>query len=130
VVQRNSKIYKKRMNAPSLCLVHLFGRLRNDIAPKIEEPREEMRMSSNPRQTFGGITRAIFARLRKKASKAGIQVASPKGEAVKDGVRIRWNYDAGSELLEVECRAPFWIDENRIKEDLRQEIEAAIRWAA
>jgi hypothetical protein len=89
-----------------------------------------MRMSGNLRQTFGGITRAIFARLRRRASKAGIQVASPKGEAVKDGVRIRWNYDSGSELLEVECRAPFWIDANRIKEDLRHEIEAAIRSAA
>jgi hypothetical protein len=87
-------------------------------------------MSSDPRETFRGITRAIFARLRKKASKAGIQVASPKGEAVKDGVSIRWNYDAGSELLEVECKAPFWIDANRVKEDLRHEIEAVVRSAA
>jgi hypothetical protein len=45
-------------------------------------------------QIFHGITRAIFARLRQKASKVGIHVASPKGEAVKDGVKIQWNYDA------------------------------------
>jgi hypothetical protein len=87
-------------------------------------------MSGNPRETFRGITRTIFARLRKKASKAGIRVASPKGEAVKDGVSIRWNYDAGSELLEVECQAPFWIDANRVKKDLRHEIEAVVRSAA
>jgi hypothetical protein len=87
-------------------------------------------MSGNARETFRGITRAIFSRLRKKASKAGIQVVSPKGEAVKDGVVIRWDYDPGSELLEVECRAPFWINSNRIKENLRHEIEAVIRAAA
>jgi hypothetical protein len=87
-------------------------------------------MSSNPRETFRGITRSIFARLRKKASKAGIRVASPQGEAVKNGVSIRWNYDADSELLEVECKAPFWIDANRITGDLRHEIEAVIRSAA
>ena len=56
-------------------------------------------MSGNPKQTFHGISRAIFARLRRKASKFGIRVASPKGEAVKDGVVIQWNYDPGAELL-------------------------------
>ena len=87
-------------------------------------------MSGNPRETFRGITRAIFARLLKKAWKAGIRVVSPQGEAVKDGVSIRWSYDPGSELLELECRAPFWIDANRVNEDVRHEIEAVIRSAA
>ena len=87
-------------------------------------------MSGNPRQTFRGITRAIFGRLRRKASRAGIHVASPKGEAVKDGVRIRWNYDPRSELLEVECRSSVLDQFRRIKENLRHEIEAAIRSAA
>ncbi len=86
--------------------------------------------SSHARQTFRGITRAIFARLRKKASKAGIHVASPMGEAEKDGVVIRWAYDAGSQLLEVECQAPFWINANRVHADLRHEIEETIRAAA
>ncbi len=87
-------------------------------------------MSGNPRQTFRGITRAMFARLRRRASKLGICVASPKGEAMKDGIRIRWNYDAGHELLEVECKVPFWINANRINADVRQQIEATIRTAA
>ena len=87
-------------------------------------------MSVNPRQTFRGITRTIFARLRRRASKVGIHVASPKGEAIKDGVKIRWDYDARTELLEVECKVPFWIDANRIHADVRQQIEAAIRTAA
>jgi hypothetical protein len=84
-------------------------------------------MSINPKQTFRGITRAVFARLRKKASKKGIEVASPVGKAVKDGVRIQWNYDPASELLEVECSAPFWINSSKINNDLRREIEATLR---
>jgi hypothetical protein len=86
-------------------------------------------MSGNARETFRGITRAIFARLRKRASRVGIHVVSPKGEAVKDGVVIRWNYDPKAELLEVECRAPFWINSDRIQTNLRQEIEAVMRAA-
>jgi hypothetical protein len=84
-------------------------------------------MSGNTRQIFYGITRAIFARLRKKASKVGIQVATPNGEAEKDGIIIQWNYDAKAELLEVECRAPFWINANRLNRDLCHEIEATRR---
>ena len=81
-------------------------------------------MSGNPKQIFRGITRAIFARLRRKASKVGLHVASPRGEAVKDGVRIQWNYDAKLELLEVACvSTPFWIDPTRINMKLRHEIE-------
>ena len=83
-------------------------------------------MSGNAKQTFHGITRAIFARLRKKASKVGIHVASPKGEAVKDGVTIQWNYDPSAELLEVECKAPFWINSAQINRNLRREIEATL----
>jgi hypothetical protein len=87
-------------------------------------------MSGNPRQIFRGITRAIFTRLRRRASRVGIHVASPQGEVLKDGVTIRWNYDARAELLEVECKVPFWINANRIQADVRQQIEAAIRTAA
>jgi hypothetical protein len=84
-------------------------------------------MSGNTRQIFYGITRAIFARLRKKASRVGIRVAAPHGEAEKDGITIHWNYDAKAELLEVECRAPFWINSTRVNRDLCHEIEATRR---
>src|SRR6202051_2376965 len=86
-------------------------------------------MSGNTKQTFHGITRAIFARLRRKASKFGIRVASPKGEAVKDGVVIQWNYDPGAELLEVECRTPFWLNSTQVSRNLRAEIEVVLRSA-
>ena len=49
------------------------------------------------------------------------------GEAVKDGVKIQWSYDAISEQLEVQCiRAPFWVDSACINHDLRREIESTL----
>jgi hypothetical protein len=82
-------------------------------------------MLSGSRLTFRGITRAIFRRLRKKATRNGISVVRRTGEATKDGVRIQWKYDADAELLEVECvSAPFWFDVARINRRLSHEIEA------
>jgi hypothetical protein len=84
---------------------------------------------SNPKQVFGGITRKIFSLLRRKASRAGIHIASSRGKAVKDGVTIQWHYDARKEMLEVECHAPFWIDASRATKNLCQEIELTVRSA-
>jgi hypothetical protein len=87
----------------------------------------KIQMSGSPKLTFCGITRSLFNRLCKKASKIGIHVVSPTGEAVKDGVKIQWNYDAISEQLEVQrIRAPFWVDSARINHDLRREIESTL----
>ena len=85
-------------------------------------------MPDSAKQMFRGITRRIFARLRRKASKSGIHIASSSGKAVKDGIKIEWNYDAAAELLEVECSAPFWINSTEINRTLRREIEAALRF--
>ncbi len=62
------------------------------------------------KQTFRGITCAVFARLRKKASRIGFPVAKPVGSAKKDGFFIHWIDDPQSEVLEVECSTPFWIN--------------------
>jgi hypothetical protein len=84
-------------------------------------------MSATPKQIFHGITRKLFARLRRKASQLGIRVVSPKGEAVKDGVTIQWSYDPAAQLLEVECRTPFWINAAQVDRTLRHEIEVTLR---
>lgn len=84
-------------------------------------------MLSGSALSFYGITKAIYARLRRRAARYGISVDCPMGEAVKDGVRIRWKYDSGAELLEVECiRAPFWIDATSIDRRLSKEIEGVL----
>jgi hypothetical protein len=84
-------------------------------------------MFTDSKQTFRGITRAIFARLRKKASKIGFCVAERVGSAKKDGIGIHWNYDPHLEILEVQCSTPFWINSARVSEQLRCEIEATIQ---
>lgn len=86
-----------------------------------------MQALSRHKQTFRGITRTIFNRLRKRASQLGIQIPGHVGSAVKDGVNLHWNYDPTSERLDVECRSmPFWINSNSVNQILRDEIEAVI----
>jgi hypothetical protein len=88
-------------------------------------------MLSGSRLVFRGITRAVFARLRRKAKRSGITVLQPRGEAGRDGVRIEWEYDATAEVLAVECvRAPFWIDRATIHGRLSDEIESEMDRAA
>jgi hypothetical protein len=82
-------------------------------------------MSGNAKQVFHGITRAIFARLRKKASQLGMRVVEPRGEVEKDGVVIQWSYDASAQVLEVETKAPFWINASQVNRTLRREIESS-----
>jgi uncharacterized protein YjhX (UPF0386 family) len=85
-------------------------------------------MLSGSGLSFRGITRAVFARLRRKAARSGIAVLHPCGGAVQDGVRIEWEYDAAAEVLEVECvRAPFWIDRAAIHCKLSHEIESELK---
>jgi hypothetical protein len=84
-------------------------------------------MYRNSKQIFQGITRALFARLRKKASTVGFSIAKRTGSAEKDGVRIDWNYNPRLETLEVQCSTLFWINSARVNEELRREIEATIR---
>jgi len=82
-------------------------------------------MQSGSRLSFRGITRAVFARLRRKAQRSGITIMCSRGETIRDGVRIQWEYDATAEVLEVEClRVPFWIDRATIHRRLSHEIES------
>lgn len=84
-------------------------------------------MLSGSKLSFRGITRAMFARLRRKAARSGLTVLRPQGEAVRDGVKIEWEYDAAEEVLEVECvRTPFWIDRANIHRRLSREIESEL----
>jgi hypothetical protein len=85
-------------------------------------------MLAGSRLSFRGITRAVFARLRRKARRSGIAILHPRGEAVRDGVKIQWEYDAAAEVLEVECvRAPFWFDRATIHGRLTHEIESELK---
>ena len=88
-------------------------------------------MLSPAKLSFRGITRAIFARLRKKAGKHGLPVLQPRGEAVRNGITIQWKYDESAEVLEVECiRTPFWIAPATINSKLSQEIESELQRTA
>jgi hypothetical protein len=83
---------------------------------------------SSSKQTFRGITSRIFRRLCKKASRMGIRAGGLAGNADKDGIRLRWNYDPDREQFDVECvGAPFWVNQKRVSESLRDEVEAILK---
>jgi hypothetical protein len=51
----------------------------------------------------------------------------PGGEAVKDGIRIRWKYGSGAELLNVEyIKTPFWINAARVNQRLSLEVQVML----
>ena len=61
-------------------------------------------------QTFSGITQARFDCLVQKAQAAGIAIAGNVGEASKDGVTVRWQFDPANQALELQCTAsPFFL---------------------
>jgi len=68
------------MNSLTLRFVHHAGawKVKGAPAKSVNLAKKEFFMAGNPRQIFRGITRAIFARLRQRASKVGILVASPQ----------------------------------------------------
>jgi len=44
------------------------------------------------------------------AQDAGITISGNVGEASKAGITIRWQYDPGSQVLELQCtEAPFFV---------------------
>lgn len=84
-------------------------------------------MLSASKLLFRGITRAVFARLRRKAKRSGLTILEPRGEAIRDGVKIEWDYDPAAQVLEVECvRAPFWIDRAAIHGRLSDAIKSEL----
>jgi hypothetical protein len=61
-------------------------------------------------QTFSAITQARFDCLVLKAQASGITITGNSGEASKDGVTIRWEFDPTGQTLELQCTdAPFFV---------------------
>lgn len=84
-------------------------------------------MLSGSALRFYGITQPVFSKIGRRAARYGIGVRSRAGEADRDGVKIRWSYDPGAEVLQVECvRAPFWIDATAIDRRMSKEIERVL----
>lgn len=54
-------------------------------------------------QTFTGISQDRFDCLTQAAQNTGVAIAGNGGEASKDGITIRWQYDPASQVLELQC---------------------------
>ncbi|HEY1755319.1 MAG TPA: hypothetical protein VGG72_07975 [Bryobacteraceae bacterium] len=60
-------------------------------------------MSSCETQTFTGITQSRFDCLTQAAQGTGVTITGNAGEASKDGITIRWQYDPAGQVLELQC---------------------------
>jgi hypothetical protein len=54
-------------------------------------------------QTFTGISQSRFDCLTQAAQNNGVAIAGNAGEASKDGIIIRWQYDPAGQVLELQC---------------------------
>ena len=62
-------------------------------------------------QSFTGITQARFDCLKQKAAAAGIVINGDSGQANRDGIIIRWQFDPGAQTLQLQCLDhPFFLN--------------------
>jgi len=67
-------------------------------------------MSACETQTVQNFTQARFDCLVQKAAASGIVISGNEGQASKDGITIRWNFDSVNQTIEVQCiDAPFLL---------------------
>ena len=61
-------------------------------------------------QRFEGVGAAVFACLQAKGATAGVPITGAQGQATARGVTMRWDFDADSEVLVIECTdKPFFM---------------------
>jgi hypothetical protein len=71
-------------------------------------------------QSFTGITQARFDCLKQKAAAAGIAINADSGEANRDGIIVRWQFDPGAQTLELQCMGhPFFLNCSLVNSQLQ-----------
>jgi hypothetical protein len=76
-------------------------------------------------QTFSGVTQARFDCLVQKAAAAGIAIAGDVGQASKDGITIRWQFDPAGQTLELQCTdSPFFLPCGTINAKIHDLVDA------
>jgi hypothetical protein len=60
-------------------------------------------------QVFEGFTQSRFDCLVAKAAASGVPITGSSGQGSKNGLTIRWAFDAVTGRLELQCLdSPFW----------------------
>ena len=61
-------------------------------------------------QRFEGIGVGTFACLQAKGAAEGLPIVGDEGQLTERGITMRWNFDAASEVLVIEClEKPFFV---------------------
>jgi hypothetical protein len=78
-------------------------------------------------QRFSAISRDKFTALQQKAaSSIGISITGDSGEASYNGFTLSWDYDAGSELLVMQClKHPFFAPDSYVESKIAAMVEGS-----
>ena len=84
-------------------------------------------MSACAVQTFQAVTQAHFDCLVQKASGWGIIVSGIEGQSSKDGITVRWKFDAASQTLELQCLdSPFFLSCGLINNRIHDLVDSCV----
>ena len=78
-----------------------------------------------PEQRFVGIDKARFDALVEKVKQhTGVIISGPSGEAEQGDYRLRWDYDATSKVLAIQClKKPFWAPASTVQARIAQLVQ-------
>jgi hypothetical protein len=75
-------------------------------------------------QRFERIGVTVFACLQAKGAAAGVPITGDRGQATARGVTMRWDFDAATEVLVIECLdKPFFVPCSTIASTVSELIE-------
>jgi hypothetical protein len=79
-------------------------------------------------QTYNNVTSAAWQSLKQAvAAQYGIQIERDSGNATEDGFTVHWNYDAGTQILSIQCTdSPFWAPCSTINSEINNKVEASL----
>lgn len=61
-------------------------------------------------QSFNNVTAGVWQCLVTKVGKYGVNITTNTGDAESHGVKVHWNYDPASQILQVQAmKTPFFI---------------------
>jgi len=66
-------------------------------------------MSACGMQSFSNVTADVWNCCKSTAANYGVQISSDSGSASSHGFTVNWNYDASSQVLQLQVTdKPFW----------------------
>jgi len=85
-------------------------------------------MSACAMLTYNNVTQAAWDSAKQAVeTQYGIQIPTDSGSASKDGFTVHWNFDAGAQILSIQCTdSPIFVPCSAINSEINNMIEATL----